>query len=290
MALNANACYGQPKYVEAPEGNPLKYGIFSVADFRPADGPFWQQGVEWQRDQCGPASLYGCPTCDQNNFNQEPDKTYVEGVPLEDGFPFTVYASFKCSPIGHWADAEDRAKRNLANGEERAVEAMVAEGTHADQRALTNASSVDATPTPGTPVTVAQGLAILEAYIAANGKGEGVILGNRRDILLANAEGKLIERVGDDHLETLLGTPVAALGGFPARVGPNGTAAGTGEAWLFAIGSRPYIWRGETFLTSDKDASLDTGYNNLEILAERTYLVGWDCFTVGVLITSIGDE
>lgn len=287
MALNANACYGQPRPVPALDGAPLKYGIFSVANLEEAGTGHWQQGNEWEPQLCGPASLYRCPTCAQNNTGTSPAKEYTdEGVPLEEALPFTVYASFACTPIGNWDRAEDRARAFLLSGEERAVEAMISDGVHAGSRALTNASSVDITPVAGTPVTVAQGLAILEQYIGANGKGEGVIIGTRRDVTLANANGKLIYSE-ESGLYTLLGTPVAAVSGITGATGPNNEAAGTGEAWMFALGSRPRILRSEVFMTSSREQSLDTGFNNLNILAERTYAVGWDCFTVGVLVTSI---
>jgi hypothetical protein len=285
MALNANACYGQPKYVEALQGAPLKYGIFSVADLSDSGEAHWQQGIEWEPQLCGPASTYRCPTCAQNDDNEAPAKTYTdEGVPLETALPFTVYASFACSPIGNWDRAEERARAALLSGEERAVEAMMSAGVHASSNSLTGASTVNITPTPGTAVSIQTGLALLEQYLGANGKGEGTIVGTRRDILLANTDGKLIVREGD-HLETFLGTPVAALAGITGTVGPNNTAAGPGESWLFALGSRPRIIRGGVFLTSERDYSLNTEDNNLNILAERTYVLGWDCFTAGVLVS-----
>lgn len=287
MALSTNACYGQPKYVEAVEAPALKYGIFSVAVPAETGDYHWQQGVEWERGECGPASTYDCPTCVQNDGNTAPAKTYTEGVPLEEASPFTVYASFKCSPIGNWSRAEEHARRSLETGEERAVEAMMATGAHVGARSLYQAGTLDITPTAGTPVTVAQGIALLEQYIGANGKGEGVILGARRDILLANANGKLICPEGDT-LYTVLGTPVAALSGINGKTGPNNDAPEVNEAWLWALGSRPRIWRGEVFMTSGRESSLDILTNDLEILAERNYIIGWDCFTVGVLISTIG--
>lgn len=288
MALNADPCYGQPRLVPALEGAPLPYGILSVSNLTEAGIGHWQQGIEWESDLCGPASLYRCPTCAQNNGDTVPVKEYTdEGVPLDSAAPFTVYASFACSPIGHWDDAEERARRALLSGEERALEAMVADGVHSYSRGLYNASTIDITPTAGTPVSVQAGVALLEQYIGENGKGQGVILGARRDILLANATGKIISPVGD-HLETFLGTPVAALSGINGKTGPGGDAPEANEAWLFALGSKPRVLRSDVFLTSNRETSLDTDDNNLNILAERTYVVGWDCFTVGVLISTVG--
>lgn len=286
MALNTNACYGQPKYVEAVANEPLKYGIFSVSEIATGDG-HWQQGVEWEPGLCGPASTYDCPTCAQNDGGTAPAKTYNdEGVPLEDASPFTVYASFKCSPIGNWSRAEERALQALYTGEERAVETILAAGAHTGARALYGASTTDITPTPGTPVTVQQGIALLEQYIGENGKGQGVIVGSRRDITLAATE-HLVECT-ETGLYTPLRTPIAALAGIDGKTGPNNDAPEANEAWLWALGSRPRIWRSEAWTTSDREHSLDIQTNDLEILAERNYLIGWDCFTVGVLVTSVG--
>ncbi len=287
MAINANSCYGQPRLVPAFDGAPLKYGILSVADLTEAGSGHWQQGIEWEPQLCGPGTTYRCPTCVQNDGGAAPVKVYTDqGVPVEEAMPFTVYASFACTPIGNWDRAEERARAFLLSGEERAVEAMVSDGVHAASRSLTNSTSINITPTPGTPVTVAQGLALLEQYIGANGKGEGVIIGTRRDVTLSNANGKLICPEGDT-LYTVLGTPVAAVSGITGVTGPNNVAAAAGQAWLFGLGSRPRIMRSEVFMTSSRETSLDTAFNNLNILAERTYAVGWDCFTVGVLITSV---
>lgn len=287
MALVANSCYGQPVYIEAPEVTPLPYGLFSVSDIIDAPDGHWQQGVEWEAERCGAASVYACPTCVQNNGGTAPAKTYAGGRPIRQAFPFTVYGSFACSPIGNWDRAEEFARRLLLNGEERAVENEIALGTnHTAGLRLVDATAVDITPTPGTPVTPQQGLALLEQYGALNGNGRFVVLGARRDVALINATGQLLI-LGDGRLHTTLGTPFGALGGFNARTGPNGVAAAAGNAWLFAIG-QPRIWRSPIDLVDSREHSLDQRNNNLRILAERTYVVGWDCFTAGVLITSVG--
>lgn len=286
MALVTGACYGQPIYVEAEPNEPLPFGLFSISRIIEEGPGHWQQGVEWEPAVCGAASLYPCPTCVQNDAGTEPLKVYEDGPGTDFATPFTVYGSFHCSPIGNWDRASERARQLLANGEERAAELGIANGTNHTSKALQDASSVDVTPTPGTAVSVAEGLAILEAYIGANGSGKGAIIANRRELLLANENGKLIEREGD-HLETVLGTPVAAVGGWDGRTGPNNDAAGAGEAWIFALGSAPRIWRSDVFMTAERENSLDTAQNNLDILAERTYVIGWDCFTAAVLVNSV---
>lgn len=284
MALVTGACYGQPRYVVAEQVEPLQYGLFSISRFPEVGDPHWQQGVEWEPAVCGPASIYACPTCDQNNNGTAPLKTYEDGPGSDFAAPFTIYGSFICSPVGNWDRAEMRARQLLENGGERAVELAIANGASHASKALQDASSVDITPTPGTPVTVAQGLALLEAYIGTHGAGQGAIIANRREVLLANEHGKLLNAEGGE-LRTYLGTPVAAVAGWDGLTGPNNTAAGSGEAWLFALGSRPRIYRSEVFMTPpNRENGLNTSNNNLAILAEQTYVVGWDCFTAGVLV------
>lgn len=297
MALATGACYGQPVYIPAPEILPSPFGIFSVSDMQTlgdAADPHWQQGVEWESEPgYGQTGVYACPTCVQNNGGTAPAKAYVTGVPLVQGFPFTVYASFKCSPIGRWEDGFDRARRGLLNGEERAVEGEIALGTKHNGNSLTAATTVDVTPTAGTPVTPVQGLAILEQYIRANAAGQGTILITARDLTLIDTMAILISEEDDDEpnnrmLLTRLETPVAALGGFDGRTGPNGTAAGAGKSWMFALGGRPKILRSDIFtMPEDKYHALSQRTNDFAVLAERTYVMNWDYFTAAVLITSV---
>lgn len=289
MALVTGSCYGQPMYVEAPLAQPLRFGLFSVSDLITPGDPHWQQGVEWEQEPgCNPASVYACPTCNQNDGNTAPAKTYTSGIVKVNALPFTVYHSFKCSPIGTWADGFDRARRGLLLSEERAVENEISLGTHMVSNALTRATTVDATPVPGTPVTVAQGVALLEQYGAAHSHGEFVILMSRRDATMAGAQQVLSDNEPDGTvLTTKLATPVAAMGGFDGKTGPNNVAAGTGNAWIFATG-KPQIRRSEVFETpGDREHALSQRTNDFAVLAERTYSVGWDCLTAGVLVTSV---
>jgi hypothetical protein len=288
MALASGACLGQPLYVPAQDVRPLPYGLFSVAELHEMDNGHWGQGVEWEPQPCGPASVWGCPTCAQNNALSAPNKTTTTGVALRQGFPFTVYGSFQCSPIGNWDRAYTRAEEMLRNGEERAVEGELGSGSHIQSPSLAAASSIDVTPTPGTPVTVTQGMAILEQYIGANAPGEGVILASRREATIAASVHLVHPNDAHTQLITKLDTPVAALGGYNFRTGPNGVAAGAGQAWIFALGSAPRVWRGPVFNNPDsREQALRTSNNNLIVLAERNYVVGFDCFAVGVLVASV---
>lgn len=286
MALAAGACLGQPAYIAAQDITPLRYGLFSVSDLSELDHGHWEQGVEWEPQPCGAASVWGCPTCAQNNAGNAPAKVPTAGVALRQGFPFVVYGSFQCSPFGNWDRGFDRARQMLVNGEERAVEIEFASGAHTTSPSLVSASAINITP--GAVVqTVTQGLAVLEAYIGANAPGQGVILGNRREITLAAANHLIEPNDAHTQLVTKLDTPVAALGGWNAQTGPNGVAAGAGQAWLYGLGSAPRILRSPIYDNPpDREHALRTTTNQFTVLSERNYVVGFDCFAVGVLVAN----
>lgn len=271
----------------------LDFGIESVASEILDTPDHWETGIEYQPPVCGPASVYrnNCFGYDADESGEslaplEP-KDFVEGVPTEYSKSFAVYSGIQCSPVGNfWATAEARGREFLLNGRERALELEMAVGaTHAGPF-LTDASTVDVTPTPGTPVTVTQGFALLEQWAGENSAGRGVILGSRRDVLMAASNHVIVEpTLGQKTLYTYLNTPVGALSGFDFATGPASEEAGEGEAWLFALGSQPRIWRGEIFGPPRRE-SLDRGYNDLFILHEQVFTYAWNCGQAAVLVQS----
>lgn len=285
MALITGSCYGQPLYVPAAPVLSLPYGLFSVSNMIEEADVHWQQGVEWISEPgCTAARVYACPTCAQNNGNTAPAKTYDHGVQVVQALPFTVYASFACSPVGFWEDGFERARVGLQNAEERAVEQEISLGTSHNGNALAGAGTVNVSPTPGTSVSIPQGIAILEQYIGANGSGGGVILMTRREASLASGN-HMVAPVGN-QLQTKLGTPVGAMSGYTGVTGPNGVVAAAGTAWMFAV-EPPQIRRSEIFTMPDiREHALSPRTNDFNVLAERTYAINWDCFTVGVLVAN----
>lgn len=273
----------------------LPFGIESVASeiIEAGDG-HWETGIEYQPPVCGPASVYR-----SDCFGYDPDesgeslaplepKDFVQGVPTEFSKAFAIYSGIQCSPIGNfWATAEARGREFLLSGRERALEGEMATGSAHAGPYLTDANTVDVTPTPGTPVTVAQGIALLEQWIGETSAGQGVLLGSRRDVLLAASNYAVVPPVvGQKTLYTMLNTPIAAMSGFDFQTGPNADAAGSGEAWLFALGSAPRIWRGDVFGVPRRE-SLERGYNDLMILHEQVFTYAWNCGQAAVLVQSV---
>lgn len=285
--------YAPARYVAAPSPVAPRFGLFSVSTILEpgsesgAEG-HWPLGIEWEPIPCAPASIIGVgcdPATSGNDDRFGYPKTGADSSNLVVGSPFGVYGSFSCSPIGHWSDAEDRALAHLYAGEERAVERAIYRGEAGNDRSLVDPATVDVTPTPGTAVDIIDGFALLESYLGLNHSGIGVIHGNPREITWAASQYLLADHnASATQLTTQLGTLVASEGGMSATIAPNGATTPGNDYWLYATG-RPIIRRTAPILTSERGASLNTSNNDLEVIAERIYVVAWDCATAAVLVS-----
>jgi len=201
-------------------------------------------------------------------------KVVDTGRELVEVEPFAVYRLHQCQAVGGLADAETRATRAFELAEGRAVEEWFA------RFLSTNPAAVDLTPASGA-VHPANGLALLEGVAADDYGGVPVIHASRGLVTILDGLN-LVERQGG-HIETILGSLVAAGGGYSeALVGPNGEATDPGAAWLYVTG-RVFVWRGAV-LTTEPVLDLSPPTNVFSILAERPYLVATECIIFAVQV------
>lgn len=273
------------RYVDAPALVPHLYGLFSVASVIEPAEEHWATGVEWEPISCEPATIMGVGCSGQSLLNVP--KPYLAQPSRVNGTPFGVYGSWKCSPIGHWDDAESRAMQHLLAGEERAVERAIYLG-EAGNTGLIDASTVDVTPVAGTAISVTQGLGLLESHLALHHSGLGMIHANPREVT------KLVhERLISDDLSTVqqlrtrLGTPVASEGGMAGTTGPGAAATPANTFWIYASGI-PQIRRTAPVVVSPRESALNRSNNDLSILVERIYVAAWQCASAAVLVTATG--
>src|SRR5215203_5941218 len=107
-------------FVDATQPRGLRYGLLAAAA-GPLELPphALASGVRFRPVSCGGAHTYpvDCPTDDPE------EKTFDPADPIIEADTFAVYATVECSPIGlSGAQAEDMARRRLANGEQLAAE------------------------------------------------------------------------------------------------------------------------------------------------------------------------
>jgi hypothetical protein len=284
--------------VNPPTFTPAPYGLLSVAQEATPDGPHWQNGITWQASCPSPLSRSTYDECiavtGSGDSPPEPAaKTDNVDLAYRGATPFTVYAKFDCSLSG-MDDALRIAKSTLAQGESWHVERSFWTGL-ADGRVVVfphlaaNAELIDAQSielqsaavvVTGSPVDVATGLGLLEAALADCYNGVGVIHIPVKLLPTLQAWGLVVAQNG--KLRTLNGNLVAAGGGYPGT-SPSGAAPGTGEAWMYATGA-VFMYRGEVQIPSDKVSAINRTTNTREMIAERTYVLGWDCCHHAVLV------
>lgn len=255
--------YAPPVVVDGIARQPLSYGLFSVLGFRTTGDPHWQNGIRWETMGCDPASGIGDPDCDTPI-----SKAFLPGDgPLGEATPFTVYASYECSPTGHPVDyAQQRATERLQSNEEARAEQAFWTGDLGNTGFATGAENVGAG-------TLRRSIARLEQWLATHYGSQGVLHMTREAALLGYSLYALT--VKGSTLTTALGTPVVAGAGYPGT-GPSGQAPGADASYLFAT---PGLvgYRSEIFAGADPvGAGLDRAHNDLRAVAERTYVLGYD--------------
>jgi hypothetical protein len=256
-----------PVYVDAPSIQPLSYTLLDTVPVLPPGDPHIGLGVQYEPEFCGPARTYP-PACEQTEPATEKDAD--DGIGLVVGDPIPVYHLFQCRAPGAWSRAQERANRALDLGASRAVE----EGLQAVF--LADPALVDVTS--GTAVSLVDALAELEQYAAENYGGTPVIHMSRDNALRLIAL-QAVYRVGN-RLETGLGTPVVAGGGYDSQSGPIATPADSG--WMFATG-HVVIREGETSVSQPQLKVPEI--NEFVALSERTYTPTYECFVAAALAT-----
>jgi hypothetical protein len=258
--------------------------------------PHWQAGIEWQ-SLCGDAAtaldycVTGAPLPAQ--------KVDTGGLEMRGANPFTVYAEIDCSPVGtNWDRGMADARRLLEMTEAHAVESAFWTGTAAGvldtvyphlaaDSEVSDSSSVfpvvlqtAATIVTGsTGVTSALGMGALED--AATDCYHGVVTIHVPMIAVASLMHRGIIQRDGARLRTIAGNTVIVGAGY-ANTSPTGAAAGIGQAWLYATG-QVFGYRSavKTFM---REQSLERSTNTLKAIAERTYVLGFECCHHAVLI------
>lgn len=214
-----------------------------------------------------------------------PEKSATTEWQIRGATAFTAYSRIDCSPVGQWDQLSDVNRQALIRSESRFVETAFWSGVAGGQTTVfphlaANAEVSDgedllqpaATVVETTPQTIAVGLGMLEDAMRDCYPGVATIHMPIRLAALA-AEAHLIAARSGVMYTTTIGSKVV-IGDYPGT-GPDGTAA-DGVTWMYATG--------EVFFARDQQPtgfraveSFDRDVNTLEMLAERTYVIGWDC-------------
>ena len=243
--------------VEAPATTPLPFGLFSVAEPRlPAD-EHWRLGVEWLTQACATPGTTTGPCVDLT----PPVLTAEALCSILQYDPFTVY-SYNTDEVPGFTLAEhlEHTRQRLINGEQYGAESY-----------LWTAIATSASPADLSTSKLEVALGYVEHELAQVYFGQGVIHMSR---ITATALA-LHLRITGGRLTTLLGTPVVAGGGYD-----SGNATPSVDSHIYGTGP-VVLYRGDI---DTRETSINRATNQASIVAQRDYVVGWDCSAVGAKI------
>lgn len=242
--------------VEAPPVVPLPYGIFSVAEPRLTTDDHWKLGVQWQSQACTTTDE-GVGFCEA--LEPAPLVNPGDVCSVSQFDPFFVYAYNTDPVVGHTLEEHQaNTLQRLIASEQRSVEASL-------WNQLVAASGVPVSLAGYDPAVV---LGYLEQVLAENYGGQGVIHMSRMaaTYLWENLQ------VQGGKLVTTLGTPVVAGAGYD----PIGSPI---DKFTMYVSGPVILYRGDADVRAN---AVDKASNQVSIVAQRDYVLGWDCSSFGV--------
>jgi hypothetical protein len=197
-------------------------------------------------------------------------KTFDAVIDEEDVKGFTVYLGVECTTLSaKRPEFRQRLQAAFRAVEGDAVERMLvdADGTLV-QPYLTDANMQNF----GAAVSVVEGIAQLENAIARVGNG---MIHVTPGIATAMEAATLLQRRTPNIMETVLGTVVVVGAGYIGAY-PQGGSAPTGDQeWAFASAFVEVHRDEDQILGPTIGQSMDRSTNDVQLIAERNYLLAW---------------
>ncbi len=279
------------------------YDLLSTATQLDLPDARWKMGLTWEPLCPESSGTYDpCAAVVDNAGAAEPapappEKSATTSWQIRGATPFTAYSRIDCSPVGQWDELTTINQQALIRSEIRFVETAFWSGVAGGQEVVFPHLAADSTVVDGEdllqiPATVVTtvpqspyaGLGMLEDAIRDCYPGVATI---HMPIRLAGVEVtiNLMEPRAGIMYTRSVGSKVV-VGDFPGTA-PDGTST-PGVTWVYATG--------EVFFTRDREPkvfsaaeSFDRNVNTMQVLAERTYVIGWDCCLFAIPIAN-GEE
>jgi len=270
-----------PNPIERPGPITLRYGMFQALGIQDGWDPHWGDGgiviTDELCDDPNPYTVACTDTLAAKTF------TTMTNIP---GTPFAVYAGIVCGSVGFSeAEFQTQVTNRLLAGEQGVVEQVFSRQLNGQSRGLSGSGAAIVVPNSATPTT-ADYVAALEENLYATYGPRGVI----------HATIQFGERMKADHLiepdgdifngtgvwRTALGTTVS-IGNY-AGYSPVDVAPVANHDWVYITG-QTWIWRNPEPFVSTLAGSLNRTTNQVTILAEREYVVTYECNAYAVDVT-----
>jgi hypothetical protein len=273
---------------------PLPYGLLSVAQSPvDSDDHRWRGGIRFETDTCGPASITTDSCAATGTGNKTPTDTWITKMAM----PFTVYTLPVCATVGNYDNYEARVVGALTAGEARAVEREFWTGEHGTLPHLASSDGVTgtgfdstvieqqaATIITGAPVSVTDGIALIEQALATCYGNEGVI--HIPAAVLPHMMARGLARVDGARLRSPGGHLIAVGSGYPGTA-PDGSGPTASTVTIYGTGAVT-LRRSSVEVTSTPAQAVDRQKNDMILVAERTYAIAWDCCLFAQSVFTIG--
>lgn len=270
-----------PVYVPLPTPVIPRYGLFSAA-VGPLDLPHhaYIGGLQYELGTCTLPQGY-----EINCQTDHETKTFEGAIATKTGYPFVVYSSIECSPVGLANYGQERIRQylfqQLVAGEQATVEDIFSQSAFGQTEGLANNP---ATVNLGAADGIVEGVSILEDWLYSRYGLPGVLHVPMRAAAYVDG-AKLLHKDGvTGPWKTAVGTTVS-LGNY-AGVGPTGDVPAAGTIWVYITGQvAVYRAPDSSLLDIPLGQVLNRETNVVDIVMEREYVVTYDCYVAGVQVT-----
>jgi hypothetical protein len=292
--------------VDGPSFTALPYGLWDAVQKPTAPNSHWQNGITWV-DRCGGGdTLYEeCIAVTGTGGAPTGQAAKVSNITQTNrgATSFAVYAEFDCSAVG-LTDAETVAADALARVEQYQVErafwtgiaGKTSSGGVPQTTVFPHLAAVTAMTDPNdsritlqTAATqivtgggdIAHQLGNLEAQLADCYHGQGVIH-VAPEVVATMAAWDLAEDDGNGALYTPRGNRIVVGDGYTGG-SPVGGAAADQTSWIYATGAL-FGYRSDIFIPGSTIEQFDRVENTYRLIAERTYVIGFECCHLATLV------
>lgn len=265
---------GAPVLLEAKPtpSVPRRYGLLQAA-VGPLDLPIHARmgGLQYVNEICGEGVGY-----EMNCIDDLDTKEFVNGLEIVTGVPFVVYATILCGSVGFTQDEFNAmAVSRLMSVEQTVVEQVFSSGAVGQAPSLAN-NTPAATVVATGGVTAVEVVSELEnAMYCTSQYGPPAYLHMPLAVMNELMSQHLLTWDGT-RWRTPMGSIVSA--GCYSNLSPVGVAPADGTFWIYATGQTA-VWRASDsqIQVAPVAGTLDRTTNQQLILAEREYVVTWEC-------------
>lgn len=264
-----------PVPIPWPGDATTRYGLFNAVGVQAGWDDGWGSGgIVFEDEFCSLPRGYDVACTDALASKTFDPQSQVPGT------PFVVYAGLLCGAVGHTeAEFKQKVTNRLLAGEQGAVEAIFSRGLNGQSRPLANAVP-NATLIVPSGTSLADQIGALEEALYSTYGLRGVLhvpfqYGERMHANMALIKDGSVWR-------TALGTAVS-IGNYEGYT-PAGVAPAAGHTTIYITG-QTFVWRNPQIFVSDLAGSLNRTTNQVTMIAEREYIVTYECGAWAVDVT-----